>query len=78
MKRYILLLTLFVFSLGTNGQFLAEKSMKNRALSAENDLTLDEMKSFGFSSENLPSKYSLKGMQLCLIKKMPVVVIDLL
>ena len=61
MKKNITLALAIVSSvLFSHAQFLPERSNKEHAIASKNDLSINEMKSFGFSSEDLPSSYSLE------------------
>ena len=61
MKKNITLALAIVSSvLFSHAQFLPERSNKEHAIAAKNDISIDEMKSFGFSSDDLPSSYSLE------------------
>ena len=61
MKKYTALAVAIVSSvLFSHAQFLPERSNKEHAIAAKNDISIDEIKSFGFSSDELPSRYSLE------------------
>ena len=51
---------LILISTVSNAQFLPERSKQEHALNAAYDMSIDEMKSFGFSSRELPSSASLQ------------------
>ena len=59
-KNRIFTLTLVFSVILSHAQFLPERNNEEHAIIAKNDISLDEMKSFGFSSEDVPSSYSLE------------------
>lgn len=59
-KNLIFTLALVSTVILSHAQFLPERSNEEHAIVAKNDISVDEMKSFGFSSEDVPSSYSLE------------------
>ena len=59
-KNLIFTLSLVFSAILLNAQFLPERSNEEHAIVAKNDISIDEMKSFGFSSDDVPSSYSLE------------------
>jgi len=59
MKKILLLTFTIVFAFSANSQFLTDLSPEERAKMSKNNISSDEIASFGFSSE-IPSSYSLE------------------
>ena len=60
MKKHILIFLFIISVINMNAQFLPQSTLQERAQMVENTMLADEMESFGFSSEDIPSSYSLE------------------
>ena len=60
MKKTILLFSLIIIVINVNAQFLPQSTLQERAQMAKGDMGFDQIESLGFSSEEIPSSYSLE------------------
>jgi hypothetical protein len=60
MKKTILLFSLITIVTNVNAQFLPQSTLQERAQMAKDDFGSDQIESLGFSSEEIPSRYSLE------------------
>jgi len=67
MKTTIILSFMILITATVNAQFLPESSLQELAQMAKNDVGFDEIKGLGFSSNEIPSSYSLE--KYCVVSK---------
>lgn len=61
MKKVIVgILTVLVVTINVNAQFLPQSTLEERAQMAKDDIGFDQIEGMGFSSEEIPSSYSLE------------------